>query len=347
MCIYTTKCSWVIMPPPQVKAVKKLMEDKVIKMGTGEHSNVKYRVQRVAKGKYAWRRVPGQTSTPKATPKAKTVRKPRGCYKRKITAWNVFQKEIFEQVYEEHKNMTTPQLIAKARLVVKEGATPAEHRRMAMIKLAGMELKNSKEVFTSKDVRDKMDKKAEKINAYRVLCSQKKNRKAGYAYDPESKRRKKIENLSAYDAFRLGVFKRFNKNDNKQWLYGVDTEGHIHYLGTKAKKIPKDIENVKWSTKRPTEMQNCMVVEKMVKGKKALVQSCKKPKKPKRRAGRGAGVKLGDGVYVQRRRRRRSQKKEVTKAKAKKRTLVKDKDLPKIVNKALQRYAEERKRKRS
>lgn len=194
-------------------------------------------ISRKRKGRaYDWVRESGQTA-PKSKPASKPASKrktttKKGCKQRKVSAYNMYQREVFKGF-------------------AKSISNPRE-----AIKRAGKALATTASQNYYEQNKAKYQIQADTVNAKREICS--KSRKAGYVKD---KRRRKIENLSASDAKRLGIYKR-EKNKKMQWLYGKremsDGTTEIFYVGgTIAKNTNARADKYYWSTLSPIKSRGC------------------------------------------------------------------------------------------
>ena len=176
-----------------------------------------------------------QESAPKSKPASKPAPKrkstKKGCKQRKVSAYNMYQREVFKRFA---KSISDPKEAIKR--AGKELATPA-----------------SKNYYQQNKA--KYEKQAKAANVGREICP--KSRKEGYVKDI---RKRKIVNLSAFDALRLNVFRR-EKNGKMQWLYGKrempnGTTKRFYVGGTIGKTNPR-ADKYYWSTLSPIKSRDC------------------------------------------------------------------------------------------
>lgn len=224
--------------PPTEKALK-TSPDTVGKDG--------YVYKSVSKGKgkgYGWRRKPVQGGFTMPGEKQR-------CKQRKLTAWNMYQREVYREMEKEH------------------GKEAAFKKTAERLKTA-----ESKAIYAKKEKKQELQKLADLEN--RIVRKCPKSRKTGFVRNPETGRKLNITTLTAEQAAELRVYKKTNKDGKVRWLYGVDKSGKKHYLGGKkdGERFADDMRNmvdvkrVMWSSKSPQEMRR--------KGRKAKTTTRKR-----------------------------------------------------------------------
>jgi hypothetical protein len=150
------------------------------------------------------------------------------CRQRKLTAWNVYQRQVYADMLNKHGKEAAFKMTAE-RLKSEDSKKEYKAQKASLAKLATEENKTIK------------------------ICP--KTLETGYVRDPATGRKRAIANLPPMDAARLGIHRKTGKEDGEpRWLYLVTNNGARVYSG--SINAPSTTPNrAYWSKIPPREMQ--------------------------------------------------------------------------------------------
>lgn len=155
--------------------------------------------------------------------------KGKDCRQRKLTAWNVYQRQVYADMLSKHGKEAAFKMTAE-RLKTEESKKEYKAQKASLAKLAAEENKTIK------------------------ICP--KSLETGYVRDPATGRKRSIAILPPKVAARLGVHRKTGKEDGKpRWLYLVTNNGARVYSGSKDGPSTRQLKRAYWSKLSPDQMR--------------------------------------------------------------------------------------------